>query len=223
MSTIFTTLYRSSRISGFTLVETLVSTFIITLVILGPLTVASNASTYARITKDSLIATYIAQEAIELLRHQQDTVYIRCIQSLTSACSPSGSETPQQAAWRIFKDRLTISPSCFAAAGCSYDFIDMATNEGSTPTKYAGGGASCNTLSLQTSTKLYVCSGAHGSGGGYTLTNFSRLISVTSIATLSGSDASYNDDLRITVTVTFRRPNGYFHTIRVVDFLHARA
>jgi type II secretory pathway pseudopilin PulG len=71
---------------GFTLIETLVSTFVITMVILGPLTVASNASSYARITKDTLTATYLAQEAIELLRHQQDSIYIRCVQETGTFC-----------------------------------------------------------------------------------------------------------------------------------------
>jgi len=218
-----TTKIFKSQTRGFTLVETLVSTMIITLVILGPLTLASNASMYARITKDSLIATYLGQESIELLRHQQDLVYIRCIQSLTSACSPVGSETPQQAAWRAFKDRLTNSPSCLAAAGCAYDFIDMTSNEASNPTKYAGGAAACNGLSLEIATKLYVCSGARGAGSGYTPTSFTRTVSITSIPTLGGSEQTYHDDLRVTVTVTFKRPNGYLHQIQVVDFLHARA
>lgn len=214
---------------GFTLVETLVSTLIITVVILGPLVVASNASTYARITKDTLVATYLAQESIELLRHQQDSVYIRCIQATASACTPTGNETPQQAAWRLFKVRLGSTPqgaSCFDvdnAYGCSYDFIDMTSNQDTNPTKYISNQSNCNTLSLQTSTNLYVCTGAHGGGAGYTLTNYTRSVSVTSIPTYSAGDPSYHDDLRVTVTITFKRPNGYTHQIQVVDFLHARA
>jgi type II secretory pathway pseudopilin PulG len=214
---------RSYSLRGFTLVETLVSTMIITLVILGPLTVASNASMYARITKDSLIATYLAQESIELLRHQQDSIYIQCIQSSTSVCSPTATETTQQAAWRTFRNRLLTSPSCLNAVGCSYDFIDMTTNESATPPKYASNSASCNTLSLQTSTKLYVCTGTHATGGGYTLTSFSRSVFVETLPTISGSEQDYNDDLRVTVTVSFKNPNGSVHQIKVVDFLHARA
>jgi type II secretory pathway pseudopilin PulG len=214
---------------GFTLVETLVSTMIITLVILGPLTVASNASTYAKITKDNLIATYLAQEAIELLHHQQDSVYIRCIQSSTSACALTGNESPQQAAWRIFRDRLKSNPqgaSCFStenASGCSYDFIDMTTNEDFSPTKYSSSQSSCSALSLEKTTKLYVCGGVRGTGSGYTLTKFGRSVSIISVPTFTGVDQDYNDDLRVTVTVTFKRPNGTSHQVKVVDFLHARA
>lgn len=216
-------------IRGFTLIETLVSTMIITLVVLGPLTLASNASSYARSTKDTLIATYLAQESIELLRHQQDSVYIRCIQATASLCVPTGTETPQETAWRLFKVRIASNAqgvSCFLVDnpdGCAYDFIDMTSNQDFSPPKYAANTSSCNTLSLQTSTQLYVCTGAHGGGGGYTLTPFTRSVSVISIPTFSAGDESYNDDLRVTVTVTFKRTNGYTRQIKVVDFLHARA
>ncbi len=227
----FTHSFIQSRVpmKGFTLVETLVSTMIITLVILGPLTVASNASSYARLTKDTLIATYLAQESIELLRHQQDSVYIRCIQATTASCATINNETPQEAAWRTFKARLGSNAqgaSCYDtdnADGCSYDFIDFTSNEDYSPTKYVSNTSSCNSLSLQTSTKLYVCTGAHGSGGGYTVTGFTRSVIITSIPTISGGDATYNDDLRVTVTITFKKANGYTQQVKVVDFLHARA
>lgn len=213
---------------GFTLVETLVSTMIITMVVLGPLTVASNASAYARLTKDTLIATYLAQEAIELLRHQQDSVYIRCIQSTSVACTPINTETAAQVAWRVFSARLdsnTQGASCYESnnpTGCAYDFIDMTANEDSSPTKYTSNQLDCKTLSLQNTTNVYVCTGARGSGAGYTLTNFSRIVSITSIPTFSGADQNYNNDLRVTVTVTFKRQNGYLHQVKIVDFLHAR-
>lgn len=214
---------------GFTLVETLVSTMIITLVILGPLTLASNASTYARVTKDTLIATYLAQEAIELLRHQQDSVYIRCIQSISSVCVLSPNETSEEGAWRIFKARLGTTPqgaSCYLnenANGCSYDVLDMARTQDGNPTKYISTLSSCSTLSTENSTGLYVCTGVHGTGPGFTLTGFSRIVSVTSIPTITTSDQAYNDDLRVTVTVKFKRVNGYTRQIKVIDFLHARA
>ncbi len=219
-----------SHFKAFTLVETLVATMIITMVILGPLTVATNASSYARVTKDTLTATYLAQEAVELLHHQQDSVYIRCVQEAGSVCTLIGSESPSQAAWRIFRNRLNASSSlsCFSnenALGCSYDYIDMTTNEDATPSKYRSDLASCNKLSIQTSTGLYVCTGAHGSGAGYTPTYFNRSVSITSIPTFGSgtNEQNYNDDLRVTATVTFTRTNGYQRQVKVVDFLHARA
>jgi Tfp pilus assembly protein PilV len=212
-------------IRGFTLIEALVSTFIITMVILGPLTLASRASSYARITKDTLIATYLAQESIELLRHQQDSIYIRCVQEAGTTCSPSATETIPDAAWRTFRNRLnsTGGTSCFASenpSGCSYDFIDMTSNEDTAPTKYVSNQAFCSTLSIETATNLYVCSG-RSVGAGYSPTKFSRSVSITSIPTLAGAEQDYNDDLRVTVTVSFRRSTGYLNQLKVVDFLHA--
>lgn len=214
---------------GFTLIETLVSTMIITLVILGPLTVASRASSYARTTKDTLIANYLAQESIELLRHQQDSVYIRCIQAINSFCTPTNNETPQESAWRIFKYRLGSNPqgaSCIDtdnSNGCSYDFIDMSANEDFSPTKYISTDSPCHTLSLETATGLYVCSEAHGTGAGYTVTHFSRSVSITQLPTITGPDQNYNDDLRVIVTISFKQPNGYTQQVKIVDFLHARS
>ncbi|MFA5131703.1 MAG: prepilin-type N-terminal cleavage/methylation domain-containing protein [Candidatus Paceibacterota bacterium] len=221
MKSLFTLRTRKS-IKGFTLVETLVSIFVITMVILGPLTVAINASSYAKETKDTMIANYLAQEALELLHHQQDSVYIRCVTSDNANCPLSvvGNgvyEIPREAAWRIFRTKLNSGVDCFAATGCSFDFMDMTTNEDAVPTKYLPTSASCSTLS-KTASNLYVCSGAHGAGG--IATTFTRSVFFESIPTV---DAVYNDDFRATVEVSFRRSNGYTRTIRVVDFFHARS
>lgn len=219
----------AKKVRGFTLIETLVSAFVISMVVLGPLTLASNVAAYARTTKDTLTATYLAQESIELLRHQQDSVYIRCVQESGTFCTTTGTETYSQAAWRIFRDRLnnTSGVSCFAsenASGCAYDAIHMTTNEESVPTKYAGSSSLCGTLAVETSSNLYVCSTAHGSGAGYTPTTFSRIVSITSIPTIGEgtSEQNYHDDLRVTVTVSWRTIHGYQKQIEVIDFLHAR-
>jgi Tfp pilus assembly protein PilV len=224
MTILFTKTMESRSVRAFTLIETLVSTFIISMVILGPLTLASRASSYARVTKDTLIATYLAQESIELLRHQQDSVYIQCVQETGSACVPTGTESIPDAAWRTFRDRFdsVSGVSCFLSenpAGCSYDFIDMATNENTTPSKYVSTDAYCSTLSIETSTNLYLCSGRAGAS---TATKFSRSVYMESIPTLSGAEQNYADDLRVTVTVSFRRSNGYLNQVQVIDFLHAR-
>lgn len=219
--------HKNSSLRAFTLVETLVSIFIISLVILGPLTVALNASTYARQTKDIMVATYLAQESAELLHHLEDSVYLKCVDdsSLTNTlCQPQADsngiyEIPKQTAWRVFKGYLSSGVSCFGVSGCSYDFIDMTTNENVAPTKYLPSDVSCSTLSI-TPDYLYVCSGVRGAGG--VSTSFSRSVYVESIPTFSGNDAAYNDDLRATVTVSFRRQNGYIRSVKLVDFLHAR-
>lgn len=217
---------KGGSVRAFTLVETLVSILIISLVILGPLTVAINASTHARETKDIMTATYLAQEGAELLRHVQDSLYLKCVTDTDESnnlcdavAGPNGIyESPQQTAWRLFKEHMASGVSCFGAAKCAYDFIDMTANEDQAPTKYLPTNASCSTLALSTS-RTYVCSGAHGAGG--TATSFSRSIFLESIPTFVAGDSSYNDDVRATVTVTFRKSSGYTRTVKMVDFLHS--
>lgn len=217
-------------IKAFTLIETLTSIMIITTVILGPLTVANNASTYARATKDTMTGIYLAQEALELLHHQQDSLYLRCISQASDACTPDSFETPSEAAWRYFRIRLgdnTRGPSCYTAtnpAGCAYDFIDMTDNEDTFPIKYSGTDERCLTLSVSAE-NLYVCGGAHGTGPGFTQTPYARSVNVVSIPTFiaSDQDAERQDDLRVTAKVSFRHVNGYTKQVKVIEFFHARS
>lgn len=202
---------------------------VITFTVLGPLTVISQASSHAKMTKDKLVATYLAQEAIELLRFQQDSVYLKCLSETSTFCPLVGNEYSTEAAWRILKERIRANPggvSCFLAenpAGCSYDFIDMTTNTDSNPVKFASNAAECSLLVIEDTTGMYECA-RRMTASGYTATAFSRTVSVESIPTfgVGGADEAYNDDLRITSTVTFRRLNGYIVQVKVVDFLHAK-
>ncbi len=224
-------------IRAFTLIETLTSIMIITTVILGPMTVANNASTYARGTKDTMTGIYLAQEALELLHHQQDSLYLRCVSQTSNACTPDSYETPSEAAWRYFRIRLgdnTRGPSCYTAtnpAGCAYDFIDMTSNsisgidsEDTFPVKYSGTDERCLTLSISAE-HLYVCKGAHGTGAGFTDTPYARTVNIVSVPTFiaSDQDAERQDDLRVTARVSFRHINGYTKQVRVVEFFHARS
>lgn len=226
MKNFFLTQIYKKETRGFTLIETLVATFIITLVILGPLTVAINASTYARQTRSVITGTYLAEESIELLRHQQYSVYLRCLQAQGSACRLLPGESPRQGAWRIFKERLASNAqgeSCFTSEnvnGCSYDMIDLIGNEDNQFRKYSSTNSACNTLAL-TQEYMYVCSSIHGSAGD-TPTIFARSVNIVSLPTFAGVDQQYNDDLRITSKVTFTKPNGYIRNVTVIDFFHAR-
>lgn len=147
-------------VKAFTLLETLASIAIISLVIVGPLSVLSSSSSYARQTKDVIIATYLAEEAIELLQNQYDSIYIYCNKNPTatdpgSLCEPASATeiTTGQTAWRVFKERLS-SPSaqlsCFKdenADGCTYNATDMIGEITLTPpTRYKAGSGECPRL-----------------------------------------------------------------------------
>lgn len=165
-------------IRGFTLLETLASIAIISLVIVGPLSVLSNSSSYARQTKDVIIATYLAEESIELLQNQYDSLYIFCKKSpgATDAgglCLPTGTEaTTGQTSWRLLKQRLgspSTLPSCFgdesASHGCSFDTLDMTGDVTAVPPpRYAADSAECPFL-VKVNRTIHGEVANHGNGG----------------------------------------------------------
>lgn len=61
---------------GFTLVETLVAITIIVTAILGPLYAVQQALAASRIARDQLIASSLAQEAVEYVRARRDNIYL---------------------------------------------------------------------------------------------------------------------------------------------------
>lgn len=107
---------------GFTLLETLASIAVLSLVIIGPLSVTISSSGYARLTKDTIVATYLAEEAVELLQNQYDSLYIYCKKNASSTesggycdadAAPGGvgtETTTGQTAWRLFKTKLSSVP-----------------------------------------------------------------------------------------------------------------
>lgn len=164
-----------TRTRAFTLLEVLASLSIVTLVILGPLTSAINSASYSRQTKDVMTATYLAEEALELLHYQYDTLFLACTNTpdAVNACGAAqvGNETATEKAWRLFKQRLHRSSgaSCFVAPGCSYDFLDMLKVTSVDPIIYSPTtGIDCPKLSMVNSVvsgfntnvrNYYVCSG----------------------------------------------------------------
>ncbi len=230
---------RVKKIKAFTLLETLASIAIISTVILGPLSVAVKSSAYARQTKDIMTVTYLAEESLELLHNQYDSMYIACMNEVAPCDAPPLlGETIGETAWRLFKARLlTDVPICSSPNGCAYDFIDMSENFTMPPTKYVTtSGSNCSSFSLMvapmtvdsitldTLRRFYVCNGKSNMSGATKLPNpyYTRKITVTSLPTFETGMPYYHDDLRITASISFKRSNGISRDIKVIDFLHAR-
>ena len=241
---------KQQQVRAFTLLEVLASLSIVTLVILGPLTSSVNSASFARQTKDVMTSTYLAEEALELLHYQYDTLYLACANNVEACLGQIlPEETPGGAAWRLFKTRLVDissgSVSCFDVNGCSYDFLDMRSAASITnPKKYSPTGEYCPKLALVTSAVIgtvdgirnyYVCSGIIADSSSLIdtpltikKTAYSRKIQLQSIKTFEEGGGTglahlewYNDDIVITTTVSFRRANGVMRNIKVIDFLHA--
>jgi type II secretory pathway pseudopilin PulG len=232
---------------AFTLIEVLVSLWIITVAIMGPLAVAITTSMYARDGKNMSVAAYLSQESVELLRFKRDTIFLSCINESSSCPAQlipnSATEYKQnhEAAWRLFKEMLSNgggAASCFEAEnpdGCTYDVDGFLSAPTSTPTIYNTNNASCYYLNRDDRKQkgaipssetdgMYLCSDG---GGEFTSTPFKRTVKVTSIPSIlpnvSGSyDEMYNDDLRIEVTVSYSRSNFLTKKVKAVDFIRAR-
>jgi prepilin-type N-terminal cleavage/methylation domain-containing protein len=148
---------------GFTLLETLASIAILAVVIVGPLAVISSSSAYARQTKDVMTATYLAEEGLELIQNQYDSLYVYCKKNPTatdpgSLCESTGTETTTgETTWRVFKQRFGGEggqPSCYKnnvtntavenADGCAYDITSMMGDISPTqPVRYLGTDVAC--------------------------------------------------------------------------------
>ena len=80
---------------GFTLLEVLVATFIITVGIMGSLSLVSRTIYSANISSKRLIAVYLAQEGIEIVRNIRDTNWLEQISwndGLIGCLFPTGCE-----------------------------------------------------------------------------------------------------------------------------------
>ncbi|MDP3958447.1 MAG: prepilin-type N-terminal cleavage/methylation domain-containing protein [bacterium] len=83
---------RSSR--GFTLIETLVATFVLITAIVGPLSIVAKGFFFANYTRDQVTAFYLAQEAIEFIRSKRDNVTLAGSTWATFKANPGTSNPP---------------------------------------------------------------------------------------------------------------------------------
>lgn len=103
---------------GFTLVETLVAIAILLLAIGGPLTIAAQSFFAARFSKDTLTATYLAQEGVEIVRFQRDS------NTLAGADWLSGMENCLGG--KCYRGAFSSNP---VLNSCSVECVPMGYNE----------------------------------------------------------------------------------------------
>jgi len=119
--------YKNKRIKGgFSLVETLVATAIIVMATVGPLGLAGSALSQANYIKDQIVATFLAQEGLEIMRNVRDS-------------QPSGT-------------MATISnyvPIC--ASGCIVSGTKVVSNTYAVD----GCGTTCEPLQFNTESNIY--------------------------------------------------------------------
>jgi prepilin-type N-terminal cleavage/methylation domain-containing protein len=167
-----------NRKNGFTLIETLVAITILMISIVGPLTIASKGLTAAVGSRDQVIASYLAQDAMEYLKNVRDTDLL--------ANSASG--------WSTFLNTYLGTVGCTAGA-CGVETAPTASQAHNQGTLIG-----CNVIS---NCNLYIDSQnsyyTYNSSGGNILTQFNRTFTVT-----QESSGGLPDAALVTVTVTWK-------------------
>jgi hypothetical protein len=195
-----------------------------------------------------MVATYLAEESIELLQNQYDSLYVYCKkQSAELLCTPSivsPEETAGKIAWRVFKERLgpTGGVSCYSADnpyGCSFDYADMTGDITTSPARYLISSVECPYLvkvKKQTPSQyltegataedfyVYTCKGltSHIGGGIVTDIPFTRAVTIEQLP-VGSAPTLENDDLRVTSKVQFKGYNGLTQTVKIVRFFHSKS
>lgn len=151
---------------GFTLIETMVAVTILTLAIAGPLVTANRAIVAARISRDQLTASYLAQEGIEYVRAMRDKEYLSAYQA--------GGQSVSANAWSNF---LNTSINQCRSTTCTFD---PSRNMGS------GIGMSLVPCSGNSCTPLYLTQLSNGTYGytqqSGTVTPFTRTIQAIDVS-----------------------------------------
>ena len=101
--------------SGFTLVETLVAITILLLVIVGPMTISSNAAKSTTYSSDQVIAFFLAQEGAELVQAYRDDYFLEYLDDVIS-----GASSPIDP-WDEFRNSGNALGTCFGASGCGLE------------------------------------------------------------------------------------------------------
>lgn len=246
MKTLFKFFNSNQKPKSFTLIETMVAVTIVTIAILGPLSVAFTASNYAKDTKDVFTATYLAEEAIDLLKYERDSVFLYCVnnQSDLVTCKQHNTydgnsiidEIFKETSWRVFKENiLNNSPSCFDT-NCTFDFTDFKNNPSPNPspkfTSYAYGDGNCDTIyrddtspSNAVTSSVYTCH--DGGDPKWKATHFKRTVKLQDIKKVgdgvNGYFDNYEDDILVTVTVEYTKTNGLNRSIILADLIHSKS
>ncbi|TSC69170.1 MAG: Uncharacterized protein G01um101456_314 [Parcubacteria group bacterium Gr01-1014_56] len=166
---------------GFTLIETLVAIFILSVAIAGPLTIASKGLNAALVAKDQITAFYLAQDAVEYVRFARDTNRLGNGDWITGAGAPNGVNL------------IPCTVPSGGANGCEVD--TTGNNPNGTP---AACGSTCTVLKYDNTNKRFT----YASGSGIVTSIYTRKIVLTQISA---------DEYKLTVTVTWSDVAGITH------------
>lgn len=166
---------------GFTLLETIVAIFVMTIAFTSLLSLMSNSLFSARYAKNEITAAYLAQEAIDYVRNSRDTVAFQ------------GND------WNTFLVSFGYAPGkgniCFDSDGCYFEVSNP--NVSSSVQACSSSGCPMMLYDPNMTKSLY----GYTTGSSTVPSKFKRTILMDAVSTAPGN--SNNDELQITVEVVW--------------------
>jgi prepilin-type N-terminal cleavage/methylation domain-containing protein len=178
--------YTQSSTKGFSLVETLVAIAILLIVIVGPMSIATDAANSTSFANQQVMAYFLAQEGLELAQIGRDNFLL--------ANFNAGSVEGSNAGWDAFTSSGGPYADCFTTDGCGLEI-----------TEGTAGAPFTNDCTDPVNCRMYLTS-ATDERSRYTydttnaeITDFTRIITMEEI--------SANKDVLVTSVVTWRTGN----------------
>ena len=106
---------------GFSLIETLVGIAILLIVIVGPMSIATNAANSTSFANQQVMAYFLAQEGLELAQKGRDDFLLTSFNL--------GALEGSNDAWDFFTSNSGPFADCFVAAGCSLEIDEGLAGE----------------------------------------------------------------------------------------------
>lgn len=205
-----------ARTKGFSLVETIVAITVLTVAITGPIYLAYLGIRASRDAKNELVATQLAAEALEAIQARRNSI---------AATTDVTTNT--------WMSEMLASPAgtCDTANGCVVDITqkDMPLGIISANAIVECPNAACITTSgsakdygrmyYSAASKFYR-QGNFTPGGTYQRTPYRRIIRMNYVDANGNPTTTATDQVRVTATVTYERPNGFLGSVSISQDLY---
>lgn len=110
--------YRTHK-AGFTFIETMIAIAVLLIAIVAPMSLAHQGVQAARLAQDEIVAFYLAQEGIEVVRNMRDENKLVGTTQLADALVPCIVDPNNPADLGCYIDATVISGGTFDVTACS--------------------------------------------------------------------------------------------------------
>ncbi len=208
--------FLSKNNKGFTVVEALVAVSILLLAISGTFAVAQSSLQFSSMVKNKVTAYYLAQDAIEYIRHLRDNNGLEMLENANSDVAPywlDGFAAGEGSACFTGTPTLPTKTCMVDSSGGSIRIGDGTTNY-ENPNTCLGG--VCPLLYLNNDTERF-----QYNSGSAKLTSFRRNIQVVPIYYVGTTSQIPINAVIVKVTVSWAQPNssGVRTSVEVSDLL----